>query len=312
MLVESSGYRTRVSDSAASVSARAADEIAAAEFLKIEALVCRRSPQPERIDGLAAVAHHGTVVGDADQAGRPTNHRAQCPFADLERAVQLHFDRLVRARHFPRVRAPEPVVRQFTLPAVLKGLFEDPVFVPQAIAHGRDLHRGHRVEKASRQAPQPSVAETRVGFLLEEFVPIDLRLLDRVVHGRVEQKVGNVVGQRSADEKLHREIVDALAIPAPIGLLRTQPSLREDVAHGAGCGLETLASADGRQVPDVIEEEVPLVQRTGRSGEPDGTATVLLHDPGQIRRSFGSGGYGFRLRGSLHPFLRFSVHVLRF
>ena len=264
-------------------------EIAAAEFLKVEVIVCRRSPQPERIDGLPTVAHYGTIEGDADQAGRLTDHRAQCPCAELQRAVELYFDRLVRARYFPGVRAPEPVVREFTLPAVLKGLFEDPVFVPQSIAHGRDLHRGHGVKEASRQAPQPSVAETRVGLLLKKLVPVEVMSMDHVVYGRVEEKVGNVVGQRSAEEKLHREIVDALAILTLIGLLRTQPSLREHVAHGTRCGLETLASTDGRQFPDVIEEEVAFVQRIGRSGEPDGAATVLVYEPPQIHRFLESG-----------------------
>ena len=165
--------------------------------------------------------------------------------------------------------------------------------------------------KQAARRPNPPLPRPASGSCSRSSYQSRFRSLDHVVHDRVEQKVGNVVGQRSADEKLHREIVDALAILALIGLLRTQPSLREDVAHGAGCGLETLASADGRQFPDVIEEEVPFVQRIGRSGEPDGTATVLLYELGQIRRSFGSGGYGLLLRGSLHPFL-LSPSVLRF
>lgn len=74
------------------------------------------------------------------------------------------------------------------------------------------------------------------------------------------RKVGNVVRQRSAEEKLHREIVEVLAILALIGLFRKQPSLRGNIAHGAGRGLETLPSADGRQLPDVIEEKMPFVQ----------------------------------------------------
>ena len=50
-----------------------ADEIAAAEFLKVEVIGGRRGPEPERVDGLAAVAHHGTIEGNADQAGRPAD-----------------------------------------------------------------------------------------------------------------------------------------------------------------------------------------------------------------------------------------------
>ena len=56
-----------------------ADEIAAAEFLKVEIIVRRRGPEPERIDGLAAVAHDRAIEWNADQTGRPAEDRAQVP-----------------------------------------------------------------------------------------------------------------------------------------------------------------------------------------------------------------------------------------
>src|SRR4029077_4112957 len=74
------------------------NEIASAEFLKVEVVVCRRGPEPESIDGLAAVAHHGTIVRNTNQAGRTTCHCPQRPSADLERAVELDFNCLVRTR----------------------------------------------------------------------------------------------------------------------------------------------------------------------------------------------------------------------
>ena len=107
--------------------------------------------------------------------GRP-GIGAQGAAAQLERAVELHFDRLVRARDLPRVRAAEPVVRLLVLPAVLDGLPEDAVLVAQAVAHGRELHRRHRVEEARGQAPEPAVAQARVGFLLQELEPVEVLL----------------------------------------------------------------------------------------------------------------------------------------
>ena len=56
MLVESSGYSTRVSDSASRVSGQRTDEIARAEFLKIEIVWSSRGPQAESVDGLSSVA----------------------------------------------------------------------------------------------------------------------------------------------------------------------------------------------------------------------------------------------------------------
>ena len=47
MLVESSGYSTRVSDSAARAPGQGADEIAAAEFLKVEIVGRGGGPQAQ-------------------------------------------------------------------------------------------------------------------------------------------------------------------------------------------------------------------------------------------------------------------------
>ena len=46
------------------------DEIAAAELLKVERMRRRRAPQPKRVDRLAAVSDHRTVVRHADQRRR--------------------------------------------------------------------------------------------------------------------------------------------------------------------------------------------------------------------------------------------------
>ena len=84
----------------------------------------------------------------------------------------------MRTSDFPWVRAAQPVVRLFVLPAVLDGLLEDAVFIAQAVAHGRELHRGHGIEEAGRQAPEPAITQTRVGLLFEQLEPIEVLLLD--------------------------------------------------------------------------------------------------------------------------------------
>ena len=156
-----------------------ADEIAAAEFLEVEEIGRAGGPEPERVDGLAPVAHHRAIVRDADQAGRPADDCAQAAAVHLERAVQPDFHLLVRACDFPGVRPAQPVVRLFALPAVLDGLPEDAVFVAQPVAHGRELHRGHGVKEAGRQAPQPSIAQAGVGLLFEQLEPIEVLLRRR-------------------------------------------------------------------------------------------------------------------------------------
>jgi len=172
-----------------------ADEIAAAEFLKVEVIVGCGGPEPERIDGLAAEAHHGTIEGNADQTGRLTEDRAQVATPYGKRTVELHFHRLTRSNNLPWIRTTQPVIRDFALPAVLNRLLEDAVFVAQAVTHGGNLHRCHRVKEASGEAPEPAVTQARIGFLLQQLEPIELLLLDRFLRDRIEEKVGHVVGE---------------------------------------------------------------------------------------------------------------------
>ena len=54
-----------------------ADEVAAAEHLEVEVVRRGRGPEAERVDGLAAVADHRAIEGDADQAGRLARNGAQ-------------------------------------------------------------------------------------------------------------------------------------------------------------------------------------------------------------------------------------------
>ena len=58
--------------------------------------------------------------------------------------------------------------------------------------------------------------------------------------------------------------------------LRAHPSLREDIAHGTGEGLKPLARAGSRQIDDVVEDQVPLVERVVRPREWNRAAPVLL------------------------------------
>ena len=182
--------------------------------------------------------------------GRPTTG-AQAAAVHLERAVQPDFDLLVRARDFPGVRPAQPVVRLFALPAVLDGLPEDAVLVAQPVAHGRELHRCHGFNEARCQASQPSVTQARVGLLFDQLEPIEILLRCRLLHKGVEQQVRDIVGQGAANEKLHRQVVNTLWILLPVGVLRMHPALREDIAHGAGDRLKTLARAGILQIDDM-------------------------------------------------------------
>ena len=253
-----------------------ADEIAAAEFLKVEIVGRRGGPQPQRVDGLAAVADHRPVKRDADQGGGPAGDGVKLSAAHLERAAELDFDRLVADEQLPRVLPAQPVVRLFALPAVLIDLPEDAVFVAQPVAHGRQLHRRHRVEEARRQPAEPAVAQAGVGLLLDQAEPVEVLLLGSSLHEGIEQQIGHVVGQRAPDQKLHRQIVDALRVLAVVGALGPHPALRQDIPDRAGGRLKLFARAGSARIDDVVEQQMPLVEGVVGSGEPDRTAAVLL------------------------------------
>jgi hypothetical protein len=157
-----------------------------AERLEIEVIGCGRRPQAKGVDRLAAVAHHGSIEGNADQRGRPSDDRAQHSLPNLDRAVQPDLDLVVRASDLPGVGATKPVVGLLVLPTVLDGLPEHSVLVPEPVAHGRQLHGGHRVEKAGGQTSEPAIAQPGIGFFFEQAEPIQGCLLDGVAHQGTE------------------------------------------------------------------------------------------------------------------------------
>src|SRR5262249_18406124 len=194
----------------------------------------------------------------------------------LERAVQVDLDPVVRAGDLPGVGATEPVVWVLALPTVLDRLPEHPVLVAQAVAHGRELHRRHRVEEARRESPEAAVAEPGVGLLLEEADPVEVLLSDDPLRDRIEQQVHDVVRQRAADQELHRQVVDALRVPPFVGLPRAHPAQGQEVAQGGNEGLEARAGSRLGRRDDAVEEQIALVEPIAGPPELNGPAPVLL------------------------------------
>ena len=66
--------------------------------------------------------------------------------------------------------------------------------------------------------------------------------------------------------------------------MRSQ-ALREDISHGAGEGLEAFLWTSSRWIDDVVEGEVPLVERVFGPRELDWPASVLLQEMRKITAS---------------------------
>ncbi len=251
-----------------------AHEVALAELAKIEVVGGGRRPQAQRVDVAPAVSHNRAVVGNAAQRRAEAGRRFQRAVDQLELAPEVHVDGLVEPLDLPRIVEHQPVVGLFVLPAVLEALLEHAELVTQAVADGRQLHRRQRVHEARGQAAEAAVPEASVGFFFEQADPIEIVVLHGLGDQRVEQQIGDVVGQRLADEILHRQVVDALGIGLGVMPPGRHPSLREDVAHRARQRFEAFARVGGGRIDGVIEEQMPFEQRVGGAREMEGRAVV--------------------------------------
>src|SRR5262249_3641893 len=223
--------------------------------------------QPQGIDRMAAEANHGTVKGYADEGGGPAERGLQAAAAQLERAVEANPNRFVEARNLPRITPLQPIVGPLLLPAVADPLAEDSVFIAQAITHRWQLHGGHGIEEAGGKASQPTVAQPGVRLLVHQVAPVEAVLLHGLIDHWIEQEVSDVVGQRSADQELHRQVVDPFRVFLFIDLLGMEPSIGENVSNGAGESLKAFAGTGGRQAHGVVEGEMAFIEGVRTSCE---------------------------------------------
>src|SRR5215831_6048894 len=79
----------------------------------------------------------------------------------------------------------------------------------------------------------------------------------------MKQKVGDIVCQRPAKKKLHRQVIDALGILAFVCFLSQYPPLREHVAYRTCHCFVTLPGDDCTRSFYVVEEQMPFVQPIG-------------------------------------------------
>ena len=108
--------------------------------------------------------------------------------------------------------------------------------------------------------PQATVAQPRVWLGLDHLPPVLPRVRAQVLTEKLfDSQVDDVIDQRAADQKLHRQVVNPLGILAVMRLLGQQPALGEEVSKHAGHRLEALALAGVLQRNSVVEHEVPII-----------------------------------------------------
>ena len=92
--------------------------------------------------------------------------------------------------------------------------------------------------KQAARRPSPPLPNPASGSCSRQSEPVEVVSAERMLRERIEQQIRDIVCERAADEKLHREIVDALWVFAFVGAFRADPALRKDVANRAGEGFK--------------------------------------------------------------------------
>ncbi|MCY1530704.1 hypothetical protein D9M68_659040 [compost metagenome] len=114
------------------------------------------------------------------------------------------------------------------------------MLVADAVAVGGQAQGGHALHEAGRQAPQAAVAEGGIRLDLADPLQVHVQLRQGLARHVEQPEVAQVVDQQPANEKLQREVIDALSV-LPVdqggGLL---PTVDHMVAGRQGHGLEPV------------------------------------------------------------------------
>ena len=132
--------------------------------------------------------------------------------------------------------------------------------------------------KHAARRPSPPLPNPASGSCSSNSYQSSLLLLNVLFDDVIKKKVRHIVSQRTTDEEFHRKIVNTLGVLAIIGLLCSNPSLREDITHGMRDGFKTFPGTDRRSIHNVIKDEVALIKRVVRSRELNRSATVLFNE----------------------------------
>ena len=209
--------------------------IAVIEIVEVE--VARRfcGPEPQSVGRGVRVSRDGSIIRHG--------HHVFClnPFASSRlmlvhklRHPAIELDRVkpLGPRNFPHIAVPEPVVRRLDLDALPDVLEKDPIFIADAVAVSRELHRRHGIEKAGSQTPQPAVSKGSVPFHLSQILEPNPKLAERL-GGFVEQlQIDQMISQHAPQQKFQGQIIDPLGIDVIVVLLGAQPTLNQPVPDG--------------------------------------------------------------------------------
>ncbi len=239
--------------------------VAGVEGLEVERLGRARAPQPERVDVPGAVPGYEVVVGDGldRPAGRPAAGLGGSVLA-LDRAAEADRDRHLGVGQLPRRAERQPVVRLLDLAAVDERLPEDPVLVPDAVAHGGDVEGRERVDEARREPAEAAVAEPGLDLLGDDLVERDVErgegLACHVGQAGGEERVLEL----APEQVLGGQVGDDLGPPGELGREGVEPPVDEVAPHRAAERLIEVGGGGRAQAHALLVEQ--LVAELGGEG----------------------------------------------
>ena len=181
----------------------------------------------------------------------------------------------------PRVSVDQPVVGLLDLPAVVDLLVEDAELVADAVADGRALEGGQRVEITGGQPPEAAVAQP--GFLLacQHLVEVLAEFGQRSAGCFLDSEVDQVVAQLRSHQELGREVARHLAAEIKRGLGGRHPVVLHAVAHGQCRRLVVvLGPQGGRRSTDRVSQMVENASSQRIGGESGATVFVAVGSVG--------------------------------
>ena len=157
---------------------------------------------------------------------------------------------------FPGPAALEPFVGDLHLPAIADQLVEDAEFVADAVTGGRDLQARQRFHVASRQATEPTVAQTRFLLHIQDLLQrLDAEILQCLFSLLLDPQVQQVAVELRADQEFRRQVGHRFLRAGPHRFSGGQIAHHQAVAHRVTQGhVEVMAAGSGGEFAEREEQ----------------------------------------------------------
>ena len=192
-----------------------------------------RAPELEHVDGLAAVAHDGDLIGHRQDGLGPLDGKPGLPVFShglLHIAAELDLHGVVRLFLLPGIAVLQPGIGLLGLVAADDPLAEQAEPVPDAHTHAGNAEIGHGIQKAGGQAAKAAVAQAGIPLAFAQRIQADPQILQALLDDILQLQVDQIVPQEAADQELHGEIVDLLLLLSCMAL----GGLGSDLSRGVG------------------------------------------------------------------------------